>query len=616
MPLIIMTLNRLAICLLCITLLALNHVVTGQSQIGSFYGTGSNDWCGYSVSMPDGYIVAIGSPNNDGGGTNAGQVRIYSWGGNNWSQKGNSLYGEASLDWSGSSVCMPDANTIAIGAYGNDDGGTESGHVRIYRWNGFAWVIKGSDIDGESPFDKSGNAVSMPDANTVAIGAAENDGSGTNSGHVRVYSWNGNSWTQKGVDINGESANDFSGCSVSMPDSNTVAIGAFGNDGAGSDAGHVRIYRWNGSIWTQKGGDIDGEAANDKFGFSVCMPNSNTVAVGAYLNDGVGTDAGHVRVYTWNGASWVQMGSDVDGETTNDWSGWSLDMPDSNTLVIGARQNGGAAYKAGHARIYKWDGSNWDQYGSDIDGSAANDNFGFSVCMPDTNTVAVGTIGFDGNKIDAGRVDIYSLCSRSSSNVTINACNSYILPSGNDTLNVSGWYTDVIPNTTGCDSLIYINLKIKTVNVAVKSSSPLLIAQASSAKYQWLDCNNAMAIIPGDTGQSFTATTNGNYAVEITKNDCVDTSDCIAVTNVGLNENVFGKELLVYPNPTDGVSIIELGQVFHDVRVTVRNSLGKLVSKQQFENSDTVEIEILGESGLYTLEINADGKKEVLKVIK
>ena len=42
-----------------------------------------------------------------------------------------------------------------------------------------------------------------------------------------------------------------------------VAIGASGNDGNGSDSGHVRLYAWDGSSWVQRGSDIDGEAAGD-----------------------------------------------------------------------------------------------------------------------------------------------------------------------------------------------------------------------------------------------------------------------------------------------------------------------------------------------------------------
>ncbi len=127
---------------------------------------------------------------------------------------------------------------------------------------------------------------------------------------------------QKGTDIDGEFDNDRSGWSVSMPDANTVAIGAIYNSGNGAIAGHVRIYIWNGSAWIQKGTDIDGEAANDYSGYSVSMPDANTVAIGAPYNDnGNGTDAGHVRIYTWNGSAWIQKGIDIDGEAAGDNSG-------------------------------------------------------------------------------------------------------------------------------------------------------------------------------------------------------------------------------------------------------------------------------------------------------
>jgi hypothetical protein len=170
--------------------------------------------------------------------------------------------------------------------------------VCVYSWSGNAWVQKGADIDGEAYKDKSGFSVSMPDDNTLAIGAPENDGNGENAGHVRVYSWSGNAWVQKGADIDGEDTSDQSGFSVSMPDANTIAIGAIYNNGNGDwNAGHVRIYNWSGNAWVQKGANINGEADGDGSGFSVSMPDANTIAIGAPENDGNG-DAGHVRVYS------------------------------------------------------------------------------------------------------------------------------------------------------------------------------------------------------------------------------------------------------------------------------------------------------------------------------
>jgi len=246
---------------------------------------------------------------------------------------------------------MPDTNTVAIGAMYNDGNGIDAGHVRIYTWNGTSWVQLGTDIDGGTANDFFGSSVSMPDVNTVAIGSPQ-DYLNNYAGYARICTWNGTSWVQKGSDIYGTSPGDNSGWSISMPDPNTVAIGARYNDGNGSASGQVRIYSWNGSVWLQKGFDIYGEAAGDRAGWFVYMPDANTVAIGAPNNDGNGTDAGQVRIYSWSGNAWVQQGLDIDGEVANDFSGMSLSMPDANTIAIGAPRNDGTGSNAGHVRVY------------------------------------------------------------------------------------------------------------------------------------------------------------------------------------------------------------------------------------------------------------------------
>ena len=381
-----------------------------QVQIGTdINGEAAGDWSGWAVSMPDANTIAIGAPYNDGGLVDNGHVRVYTWSGTAWIQKGVDIDGEAAADESGQSVSMPDANTLAIGANGNDGGGTAAGHVRVYSWSGTAWVQKGADIDGEAAGDWSGISVSMPDANTVAIGAYHNDDGGIWAGHVRVYTWSGTAWEQKGVDIDGEAGIDGSGLSVSMPDANTVAIGAPNNDGGGIDAGHVRIYTWSGTAWIQKGVDIDGEAAGDWSGWAVSMPDANTIAIGAIYNDGGGTAAGHVRVYTWSGTAWIQKGVDIDGEAAADESGEWVSMPDANTLAIGANKNDGGGSNAGHVRVYTWSGTAWEQKGVDIDGEAAFDWSGWALSMPDANTLAVGAYYNDDGGSNAGHVRVYSL---------------------------------------------------------------------------------------------------------------------------------------------------------------------------------------------------------------
>ncbi|MCP4508998.1 MAG: hypothetical protein GY826_21710, partial [Fuerstiella sp.] len=333
-----------------------------------------------------------------------------------WQRLGDDIDGEAPEDRSGNSVSLSaDGNTVAIGAIGNDDNGTNNGHTRIYRWDSgtSAWGQLGGDIDGEVLGHWSGYSVSLSaDGNTVAIGAILNDGNdstNTNRGHTRIYRWNSgtSTWDQLGGagtgDMDGEAAGDHSGWSVSLSaDGNTVAIGARQNDGNGTASGHTRIYRFDGTAWQQLGGagtgDIDGEAAGDHSGWSVSLSaDGNTVAIGARLNDGDAsfghTQRGHTRIYRYDGTAWRQLGGagtgDIDGEATWDYSGHSVSLSaDGNTVAIGANFNAGddiTDTRRGHTRIYRFDGTAWAQLGGagtgDIDGEAAGDFSGHSVSL-------------------------------------------------------------------------------------------------------------------------------------------------------------------------------------------------------------------------------------------
>ena len=266
----------------------------------------------------------------------AGEAMIVS-ASTSFDQIGSDIDGEAVDNYSGNSVSLSsDGTTLAIGAFQNSGNGDSAGHVRVYERNGSTWRQKGTDIDGEAANDYSGYSVSLSsDGTIVAIGAP---GNGTNSGHVRVYEWNGNAWVQMGADIDGEAADDYSGNSVSLSSDGTIlAIGAYLNDGNGIGAGHVRIYEWSGSAWTQKGADIEGEAVNDFSGFSVSLSSDGTkVAIGAYQNDENGTSAGHVRVYSISTSLSItydsQGGSAVsDGDATTTVGGTIAALPTEPT---------------------------------------------------------------------------------------------------------------------------------------------------------------------------------------------------------------------------------------------------------------------------------------------
>ena len=130
---------------------------------------------------------------------------------------------------------------------------------------------------------------------------------------------------------------DYFGWSPSLNyDGSIVAIGAFGGDG---QQGYVKVYNYENGGWHPMGLDIPGEAANDRSGYSVSL-NSNAsstsayVAIGAYKNDPNNlTDGGHVKVYKYNGSIWTQLEPDIDGTTAGENSGLSVSLNASGTRV-------------------------------------------------------------------------------------------------------------------------------------------------------------------------------------------------------------------------------------------------------------------------------------------
>ena len=466
------------------------------SQIGlDIDGEAGGDYSGFSTSLSaDGNILAIGALYNDGNGTYSGHTRIYSYDDINhvWNQLGADIDGEAVSDKSGRSVSLSaDGFIVAIGAPDNDGNGSNSGHTRIYSYDNIndAWNQLGGDIDGEGVGDDSGTSVSLSaDGNVVAIGAPYNDGNGSMSGHTRIYSYDNinDEWYQLGVDIDGEAADDFSGMSVSLSsDGKIVAVGALGNDVNGIDAGHVRIYSYDdiSDNWGQLGGDIDGEDAGDWFGASVSLSSDGKiVAIGAPNNDGNGSDSGHARVYSYDdiSGSWGQLGGDIDGEYSSDESGRPVSLSsDGFTIAIGAPFNDENGSNSGHTRIYSYDNINdaWNQLGADIDGEGRS---GFSVSLSDDGkTIAIGaTFAEDENGILTGHTRVFSnesinltINSSTLSSITAEGLDSYTAPSGT-VYTTGGVYTDTIQNAAGCDSIITIDLSLNYTGIGELNNTP------------------------------------------------------------------------------------------------------------------------------------------------
>jgi len=137
--------------------------------------------------------------------------------------------------------------------------------------------------------------------------------------------------------MDGQSTGDFSGKAVSISNpvtsgssDYTVAIGAYGHD---SSRGHVRVFVYNGGVWTQRGSDIDGTAVGDEFGTSVDLSkNGSFLIVGAPKNADSFTNAGHARVFFYSTA-WTQIGPSIKGTVAEQQSGTSVAVSNTGTRV-------------------------------------------------------------------------------------------------------------------------------------------------------------------------------------------------------------------------------------------------------------------------------------------
>jgi len=366
---------------------------------------------GSSVSLSaDGTVLATGAPYKTiNGQLQTGSVRVYKWNNTTWTQLGLDISGESVGEQAGYSVALSaDGTILAIGAVTSNVNGQSSGSARVFNWNGSAWTQLGTTIYG-GPYDQLGWYLSLNASGTVLAicEPAASPNNVTVSGSVQVYTWNGSAWTQLGGSINGTSAYEGFGFSVSINADGTIVAG--GSDQNSNYAGCVRVYKYINGGWSKIGNDIVGEAEGDRSGSSVSLSADGTiVAIGSPYNAGSGNYPGSVRVYRWNNTNttWEKIGLDIDGAAADDVFGYIVSLSaDGTVLAVGSV---GSMNYTGSVSVYKWNGTTWTKLGVDILAEALEDEFGTTLSLNANGTIlAVGAPRNDGNGNNSGSVRVY-----------------------------------------------------------------------------------------------------------------------------------------------------------------------------------------------------------------
>lgn len=572
---------KLQMLLFVLVFFSLNSIA--QTQVGNdIDGENIDDNSGWSISLSsDGNRVAIGAINSDEGGDNSGHVRIYEWDGSAWTQLGDDIDGEAMDDRFGHAVSLSeDGSIVAIGADQDDENGSNTGYASIYEWDGTSWTQLGDNIDGENTGDRFGRTISLSDdGSIVAIGADRNDGNGNDAGHIRIYELINGAWTQLGSDIEGELAGDRFGISISLSaNGNRVAAGSDIHAGVG----HVRIYDFDGTNWIQVGGNIDGENSVDFFGWSIDLSSvGNHIAIGAPFNDGNGNDAGHVRVYQLNDGAWMQIGNDIDGENANDVSGWSVSLSsDGSRVAIGAVLNNTVT---GHTRVFELDNGDWSQVNSDMDGENVGDWFGYSVSLSANGEriAASGTFNDDGGD-DAGHVRVFDL------DTPLPVELIYFRGKTTESGNLLNWVTTSEFNN---DRFV---IEYSTNGIAFYPLGEVLGNSNSTTKkdYEFLH-----ARLIGNTHY---------YRLkQVDFNGSFEYSNIISISSES-------NKITLYPNPTSG--IVEIIGLNENAVIELSDSFGQQVNSILL-NDNLLNLSNLP-NGVYFIRIISTGQSKIIKVLK
>ncbi len=255
-----------------------------------------------------------------------------------------------------------------------------------------------------------------------------------------------------------------------------------------------------------------------------------------------------------------------------------------------------------------------------IDGTIDNSFTNSTNSVGSINTLAIqndekilvgGTFISYENSLNNRFMRLIGQCSNSLATDIITSCGSYTWINGQTYTSNNNTATFSIPNATGCDSLITLNLTITNPNYQVTQTGITLIANQGNAIYQWIDCNNSNSPIIGETNQWFTPTNDGNYAVNITFNSCTGQSNCINFSTTSIDENHIKFEF--YPNPNNGA--FQIKSNLNEYTLSVFNSIGQKVYYNSYQNPFN-EISLLNlPNGVYFVQIDSESWNNVYKII-
>jgi hypothetical protein len=323
----------------------------------------AGDNFGRSVAV-DGTTAVIGAHWDDTtGGMNAGSAYVWRFNGSTWNAVKKLVPFDTKANQAFGNACAIDGDVLAVTSWRDNVVGSESGSTYVWRFNGVEWVFEQKLLPSDpASNDQFGRGVWIS-GDDMVIGAWKDDDGGSNTGSAYVFHYNGSSWVQvQKLHANDAAAEDNFGFSVSM-DGNLILVGSHRADTDGlTNTGAAYFFRYNGSSWVQEQKvTASDKQANDWMGWAVAVDGDTALISSHHAYATPLVSPGYGYIFQHVGGTWVEQQKLVSSDgVPGDTLAFHLAL-DGDIAVMGAWRDDA---EAGSAYIY--DIARTDFNGDDI----------------------------------------------------------------------------------------------------------------------------------------------------------------------------------------------------------------------------------------------------------
>lgn len=227
---------------------------------------------------------------------------------------------------------------------------SETGKVEVFQLDNDEWRLDGNVITGASFDDRFGLSVGISASGSfVTVGSPGSESVHT---YIQLDSF---IWSEVTAPVLAIEDGDETGSQAALSDNMRLAVASPGFDG---DRGAVRIFSFTGSSWNQLGPTLTGSMPGMRFGEALSISAQGDHVI-------VGSPAASIaQVFEWSGSEWTQLGTDFTSVEANDQTGFDVDITaDGRRIIIGSP---GVNQGIGAIRLFKYQSDQWSQIGQEL----------------------------------------------------------------------------------------------------------------------------------------------------------------------------------------------------------------------------------------------------------